>query len=825
MGKKELCRIRKILLTVLIFVCCFSFLGFADEKEVIRIGFPEQAGLTEINEDGSYSGYTYEYLMEIAQYNGWKYEFVQAPGDINESLQALLAMLQRGEIDMMGGMLYDDSMAEIYDYAGYSYGDVYTVLSVLEDDPATNVMARGLDQSLKVAVTTSMSVRLQEMENYCRLNRINTELVYCEDYKGQVEALREGKADVLLSVSMAKVEGTKPIAKFSSRPFFFITTKGNDELVQGINSAIANIEQVDPYFSTTLYEKYFAAESKKLLLSDRELDYIHKSGKIRAGVSVSAPPFQYRNGRTGEMKGIGTDLLTYVEEQTGLQFEFIEAQNQEELYQMMENQEIDLIVATTYDTQLSQKMNISLTKPYVTAQYVMVANNKVNEGSLAGRKLAITADSGIAEPCGEDILQYPDVESCIRAVNEGSADYTYCDSYEIQYYLNRPEYNKLRMVSQTFDPRRISMGVKMPGNRELLSILNKVIMGISSEKLQMIIYENTIFEYHFSISDMVKQNPIEVITITSVFLLSIIVILGWGLRTRTKMNQKISMDLKKYFQVFEMSSERFMEYNFKTGELMISIQNKAGEGDFAHFTTYQLSEFEKKDAVGEDGLLEKFRKLLETEVTGELYVPDQEGGKHWIRIVLKRICDDNGEPAYAIGKITRIDEEKKEKENLLAKAQRDSLTSLYNKAFTEQMIHEYLDSEAGLDHAAFLILDLDHFKDINDTYGHPFGDSVLVKLAEILKGTVRSDDIVGRYGGDEFVIFLKNIKTREDVEGKCKELCSAVKSADFGCGRAITVSMGGVIADGTLSYGELYEKADKALYQKKNTERGGFAIF
>lgn len=71
---------------------------------------PSRPGLTDFDEFGNYSGYTYEYLEEIAQYTGWDYEFVQAPGSMDDSLTTLMGMLQEGEIDLMGAMLYTEQM-------------------------------------------------------------------------------------------------------------------------------------------------------------------------------------------------------------------------------------------------------------------------------------------------------------------------------------------------------------------------------------------------------------------------------------------------------------------------------------------------------------------------------------------------------------------------------------------------------------------------------------------------------------------------------------------------------------------------------------------
>ena len=126
--------------------------GAGETGRTIRVAYPYQAGLTEVDVQGNYSGYTYEYLQEIAQYTGWSYEFVEVPGTPDESLTQLMEMLENGEVDLMGGMLYSASMAELYDYSGYSYGVVETVLQVLQEDTRDLVVDSQTQQTFRVAV-------------------------------------------------------------------------------------------------------------------------------------------------------------------------------------------------------------------------------------------------------------------------------------------------------------------------------------------------------------------------------------------------------------------------------------------------------------------------------------------------------------------------------------------------------------------------------------------------------------------------------------------------------------------------------------------------
>lgn len=156
---------------------------------------------------------------------------------------------------------------------------------------------------------------------------------------------------------------------------------------------------------------------------------------------------------------------------------------------------------------------------------------------------------------------------------------------------------------------------------------------------------------------------------------------------------------------------------------------------------------------------------------------------------------------------------------LLKYAQTDALTGLYNKETTEQLTDELLSEDENKYHA-FLILDVDCFKQINDIYGHAVGDIVLQKFGKLLKGTFREGDILGRIGGDEFGVIMKNIQTKDIAMKKAEELLAKTQAykIDELKGNNISISIGISTApqDGDC-YMDLYKRADQALYQAKRS--------
>lgn len=172
----------------------------------------------------------------------------------------------------------------------------------------------------------------------------------------------------------------------------------------------------------------------------------------------------------------------------------------------------------------------------------------------------------------------------------------------------------------------------------------------------------------------------------------------------------------------------------------------------------------------------------------------------------------------------KVEEQSRFLEN---KADTDLLSGVNNKLATERKIQEYIDNNPN-SQSLFVLLDIDNFKKINDTKGHAFGDLVIKSLGEQLSKEFRSSDIIGRIGGDEFVVFLKNLNTDELLEKESKRLLKFFE--DFSVGDYVkyspTASLGGAIfsKDGT-DFKTLYKEADAALYAAKKNGKNQFVFY
>lgn len=199
----------------------------------------------------------------------------------------------------------------------------------------------------------------------------------------------------------------------------------------------------------------------------------------------------------------------------------------------------------------------------------------------------------------------------------------------------------------------------------------------------------------------------------------------------------------------------------------------------------------------------------------------------WVRCTLYMIADESTKDVKMLCYVKDIDESKKLEIYLKKQAEIDLLTGLYNKITTEMIIKESVKQLRNGQSAAFFIIDLDDFKLINDSLGHAFGDAVLSEVSQRLKQWFKEEDVIGRIGGDEFVVFLNNITKANAIE-QASSVCNLFRSMYTGVNDNYKVSgsvgVSFAPSDGT-TFDELYHKADIALYTAKNSGKDNYSIY
>lgn len=289
----------------------------------------------------------------------------------------------------------------------------------------------------------------------------------------------------------------------------------------------------------------------------------------------------------------------------------------------------------------------------------------------------------------------------------------------------------------------------------------------------------------------------------------------------------LEMEQQRYNVVTEITEEILFEQDIATDILTFSsnfeklfnrprsIEHYLRDKHFLeiiHPDDLHLLPSTKSTELSEDDFMRFDARLLTSENTYQ-----------WFTICFKVLRDNAGKPTNVIGRLSNINDKKLEEDRLRREAQTDMLTGLYNKMTFKQLAEDMLSEGTH----ALIIVDIDDFKNVNDTYGHLFGDEVILTVASVVRDGFRSSDITGRIGGDEFAVFARDALDENVIRNRCRQITARLAEIDSPNGYRISVSMGiSFYPRHGKDYPTLFSHADAALYHlKKHRGKGGYAVY
>ncbi len=237
-----------------------------------------------------------------------------------------------------------------------------------------------------------------------------------------------------------------------------------------------------------------------------------------------------------------------------------------------------------------------------------------------------------------------------------------------------------------------------------------------------------------------------------------------------------------------------------------------GESARRFFTSFTRERVEQILIEGIRSLVYEYKRIME------------DGEEHWVREEIRMLINPQSLHSEMLFTLFDIDEQMRERDQLMHLAEHDSMTGLLNHETTVERVSEYLTGEGADGTHALFMIDIDNFKSINDTYGHQCGDDAIVGVAAVISGEFRASDIVGRVGGDEFLVLMKNVDKYYAAEPKALclvELMSRLKAGDTQLSGSIGIAM---YNGGGKTFDSLYAEADAALYRAKQSGRNRYDI-
>ncbi len=777
------------------------------KEQTIRVGFPIQKGLTEKTEDGRYTGYTVDYLNEIAKYTGWNIEYVEAAGNLNTQIATLIQWLQEGKIDMLGTMIYNEAATDRYDYSGYSYGTAYTTLCVKEDDYRWLENDYSNWNEIRIGYTSSLEKRFELLDSYAKMNNFTYKKVPYDTELDIYKALDRGEIDAVISVDIGMPTGIKSIARFSATPYYFALTKGKSKILNELNKTMANLNSSNPYLLSSLYEKYFSKKNETFILTEEQKEYIKKRKKIRVLLGDKSVPLQYFD-RDGNPKGVIVDFFEFLSSTTGLKFEFVAPTKEDNRKTLIKDKKVDLVGGFARYSDLLNSVSYRLTLPYLEMNMMLAVRKGVDQKDLKDKKLGIVFSeaeyfnhSNQVEK--DKITIYRDPEKCLEALNRGEVDYAYINEYCFSYFMkSENKYSLVQSVPyiETFKTD-YSIAILDQDDETLGTILNTAIHFMDEDTLHKIIYKNSSISSSFTFYDFLEEYKIQILMIVIVILLVVLLIGIQFYRLKVRGYTLLQLESRKFDQLARLSGDTVFEYNYNTEQFHVFIQY--GKQQLCLEKSTVLKEYleQRKNISAEDA------KIIQDHMT--------------TYSLILEIGDLHGKEPYAIGKMTDISKSILEKEQLIEKAKRDGMTGLYNASTAKQMAIDFWKENTN---DIVAIIDIDYFKQINDSYGHAIGDAVITSIANILTEVFGSFGFVGRIGGDEFMLYVNQIPQEADLKLLFQTFQEKVKKELKNLCK-VTLSIGVADSKNCSFFPEQFDKADKALYEAKRKGRNSICYY
>lgn len=489
-----------------------------EQKTVIKVAFPEAEGFSMTDSNGVRSGITYDFLTEISKYTGWKYEFIE--GDREE----LLNKMMTGEIDMMGGVYYRDNLAVYLDYPDNNMGNFYHFLFYKKDNSSIKSHNISTINGKTIGIHSSSVKRKERLISYLDYNELDCELIYFDTKQELEDALINEEIDIMLSNDIKNQDKYRVVDKIAGENNFITVSKNSEhiDIMTQLNETLEHIYEADSEFANKLYMKYFQSSYiNTLYLDDKEKEYIKNTDTIKVAVMKERYPINYTY--KGEQKGIARDIMSLISERTGLSFEYIYADNYQEMLNLVIDGSADITGYFLDDNYIAQDMGLIITKPYISLSELVIKNKNV-KSPLKGLTMILPRGKSIPDYIETNNVKYVDNYSqCINVVNKGEADFTCVPAFFMEEIFSKENTSNIMIIADDNAQSHISFALRENSLSELYGIFSKAISNISEEEIANITASNqsSLQDGRLSLRPLIYAYP-EVIIATSIIIISLI---------------------------------------------------------------------------------------------------------------------------------------------------------------------------------------------------------------------------------------------------------------------------------------------------------------
>lgn len=475
---------KKCMLIILLLLTIGQFYSGKAQAAKVKAGFFPLAHFYEFNSEYDASGYGADYLKALAMQGGWDYQWVYYP-----DWEAALAGLDKGEIDVLAPAQRTSSREQKYDYMPFPIGFELGALFGRSKDYALDYMDMSALQGKTVGCTEDLIFQ-HTFERFLKNHDTTVNFVYYKNSKDLLEALRNGKEDIILDSLMVKNDDVKILAEFGAAPIYFLVNKQKKDVLEMMGQSAMELNLQQPEFQSELALTYFKDLSAKPF-TKKEKEFISGLAPVRVGLAANNFPSSVYDTKTAEFSGIDAEILKLISAVSGLKFELVPLDSKVMNLQTLMDKKLDLIVDVDSSLALSAK-RLHFSDPYLTISKVFVAHKGFHTQDKEIVKLGTIDgdDQRLAQLRSEfpdfDLYNYATVDEAMQALHNNQIDLVIRSRRSLGNYLQSPRNSDLEILSLTPKPAMVSYAqVIKPQSSDslLIPIINTAIQQIGAQRL------------------------------------------------------------------------------------------------------------------------------------------------------------------------------------------------------------------------------------------------------------------------------------------------------------------------------------------------------
>ncbi|MBU3015885.1 transporter substrate-binding domain-containing protein [Poseidonibacter lekithochrous] len=765
------------------------------------------------NTDGTISGHNVDIINEIKKQSGLEIKF------FIDTWTNVLEEVKKDNIDGLAMSIAHKERAEEFDFTNV-YGSMQKLIFTRKKEKNKEIFTLKDLEGKSIAILRN---NLLELKIAKKLK--NVKIVFFDTYVESIKAVSLGEVDALISEAAILYVANK-IGMPYLEPLIFLEDKLDmvfsirKDFPEATSIINKSLDAIGKSKLLDIQHKWFLDNPNKIKseqsLSSEELEYLKNKKSINACIDPNWMPFEAFD-KNGKHIGLSSDYFNKFRKELSIPINIIRTKTWNETLEFTKSRKCDIISLAMKTDERSKYLNFSL--PYLITPLVLATKPDKsfinNFNNLSNEKLGIPKGYAFTEILKKsypnlNIIEVTDINEGLEKVIDGQL-FGYIGTLNSIGYLFQREFAGELKIAAKFD-ESWELGTAVRNDDQiLLNIFNKLITNIEEKDKQNIFNKWITLKY---------EEKVDYSLIIKIILISILVIgsfIYWNRKLENARN-KLELANKENEKYLKMINSHVLISSTDINGVIIEVSDA-----LCNLTGYKRSEiigknhniFRHQDM--KDIVFSEMWKTIKSKKVwkGEIKSLKKDGTFYWADVIVSPSYDNN-KNVIGYSAIRNDITDKKRIEHLSIT---DKLTGIANRSRIDDISNYEI--KRAIRHGSSLgiiLLDIDNFKKVNDNYGHLIGDKVLISIANILKNNIREIDLIGRWGGEEFLIICP-YTNKDGIINLCEVLRKKIEEYSFEDCPNQSVSFGATTFVKGDTIDTIISRADKALYKAKNAGR------